>query len=104
MVYGHNGGLERGAVIVESYRKACSSIMVNWLLPPTRKYGARTPTTLLSVRLANFSMIILVPAISLAQSSTVALLQNCSSSLCLKPTSFLTLGPNFKSYDFYISI
>lgn len=67
--------------MVESYRKACSSIIVNWLLPPTLRYGARTPTTLLSVKLAYFSAIILIPAISLAQSSTVALLQKRSSSL-----------------------
>lgn len=83
MVYGHSGGLVSGAVMVESYRKACSSIMVNWLFPPTRRYGARTPTTELSVRLANFSMMIRIPAISLAQSSTVALDQKRSSSLWL---------------------
>lgn len=58
--------------------------MVNWLLPPTRKYGARTPTTELSVMLAYFSAMILMPAISLAQSSTVAFDQKRSSSLCLK--------------------
>lgn len=84
IVYGHSGGLDRGAVMDESYKKACSSIMVNWLLPPTRKYGDRKPTTLLSVKLAYFSVIMRIPAISLAQSSTVALLQNCSSSLCLQ--------------------
>jgi len=85
MVYGQSGGLFKAAVMVESYRKACSSIMVNWLLPPTRKYGALTPTTLLSVRLANFSAMILMPAISFAQSSTVASDQKRSSSLCLAP-------------------
>lgn len=83
MVYGQSGGFDNGAVIVESYKKACSSIIVNWLLPPTRRYGARTPTTELSVIFAYFSMIILMPAISLAQSSTVAFDQKLSSPLCL---------------------
>lgn len=57
--------------------------MVNWLLPPTRKYGARSPTTALSVMLANFSMMIRWPAISFAHVSTVAFDQNLSSSLWL---------------------
>jgi hypothetical protein len=30
------------------------------------------------------------------------LLQNCSSSLCLKPASFLFLGPNFNSVIVFI--
>lgn len=84
MVYGQSGGFESGAVMVESYRNACSSIMVNWLFPPTLRYGALIPTTLLSLILEYFSIMILIPAISLAQSSTVALLQKFSSSLCLR--------------------
>lgn len=83
IVYGQSGGFDNGAVMVESYKNACSSIIVNWLLPPTRKYGARTPTTALSVMFAYFSMMILMPPISLAQSSTVAFDQKRSSSLCL---------------------
>lgn len=80
---------------------------MNWLLPPTRKYGERTlfskvketfrktmihlannvefyPTTELSERLANFSVIMRMPAISLAQSSTEAFDQKRSSSLWLE--------------------
>lgn len=88
MVYGQSGGFDNGAVMVESYKNACSSIIVNWLLPPTRKYGARTPTTELSVMFAYFSMMIRMPPISLAQSSTVAFDQKRSSSLCLQLIHF----------------
>lgn len=35
IVYGQSGGFVSEAVTVESCKKACSSIMTNWLFPPT---------------------------------------------------------------------
>ena len=55
-----------------------------WLLPPTRRYGARSPTTELSVIFVNFSIMILEPAISRAQSSMDACDQKVSLSVCLE--------------------